>query len=85
MILIGNKIDLNREVTTEEGKKLAEIYNIPFFETSAKDNIGLRECFIKLISDILIDFHQSEEGIKLDIKNKSGNNDNNNKFNICSC
>jgi small GTP-binding protein len=36
--IIGNKIDLEdvRDVSTEEGKKFAESYSIPFFECSAK-------------------------------------------------
>jgi GTPase SAR1 family protein len=53
MILIGNKIDLPREVTTEEGKKLAEHYDIPFFETSAKDNIGISEFIRKILVEVL--------------------------------
>jgi small GTP-binding protein len=65
MILVGNKIDLNREVSTEEGKKLAEFYKIPFFETSAKENIGITECIRKLIHDVLESFQKPEEHIKL--------------------
>ena len=36
-VLVGNKVDLPRQVTTDEGKKLAEMYNIPFFEASATE------------------------------------------------
>jgi Ras-related protein Rab-1A len=83
MVLVGNKIDLNREVSTEEGKNLADLNHIPFFETSAKTNIGINECFIKLITDIVIDFNNFEEGVNLDNKNKNENN--NNKYNRCNC
>ncbi|VDM43083.1 unnamed protein product [Toxocara canis] len=45
--LIGNKMDLhhNRKVTHEEGKKLAEAYNIAFIETSAKTGQNVNEAF----------------------------------------
>jgi len=67
MVLVGNKIDLTREVTKDEGKKLAENYKIPFFETSAKTDEGINECFRKLISDIIHEF-KPNESIKLDTK-----------------
>ena len=74
MVLIGNKIDLTREVTTEEGKKLAEFYKVPFFETSAKENIGITEFIRKIISDVLESNKPATEGIKLEKgdSNKSG-------------
>ena len=55
MILVGNKIDLeeNREVTKEEGIKLGKYYEIDFFETSAKNEEGVRDFMIKIIGDIL--------------------------------
>jgi small GTP-binding protein len=66
MILVGNKIDLNREVSTEEGKKLAEFYKIPFFETSAKENISIAESVRKIIKDVLEVYQKpSENGIKI--------------------
>ncbi len=71
MVLIGNKIDLNREVTTDEGKKLADFYKIPFFETSAKDNIGINDCMKKIISDVLETFKRPEENIRLNSDSKA--------------
>jgi GTPase SAR1 family protein len=45
-ILIGNKCDLkDREVLYDEGKNLAETYGIKFYETSAKENKNIDECF----------------------------------------
>lgn len=48
-VLIGNKIDLEdeRQILTEEGVNLAqELGADGFFETSAKENIGIDETFL---------------------------------------
>ena len=47
-ILIGNKSDqeTKREVTYEEGKKMASKYGILFLETSAKTNYNVDKVFI---------------------------------------
>jgi small GTP-binding protein len=42
-IIIGNKIDLPREVLKDEAESLANEYGIKYFETSAKDNINIKE------------------------------------------
>ena len=45
-ILVGNKKDTHtREVSYEEGKKLADSYGIKFIETSAKENENITELF----------------------------------------
>ena len=47
----GNKIDLveNRSVSKEQGELLAKQYGIGFYETSAKQNLGLMEAFEDVI------------------------------------
>ena len=55
LVLIGNKCDLEekRQVSIEEGKKVAEENDMIFFETSAKDNININEVFVKSAQKIL--------------------------------
>ena len=52
-VLVANKVDLTRKVTKEEGMKLAEKYNIPFFEASAKLDIGIKDFMTKILTDVL--------------------------------
>jgi len=52
LVLVGNKCDLkdDRQVSEEEGKKLAQEYETPlFYETSAKANLNIKEVFDSLI------------------------------------
>ena len=55
IVLIGNKIDLKeeREISEDDGKRIAKDYNINYYETSAKENIGINELMKDLIKDIL--------------------------------
>ena len=59
VVLLGNKCDIDehddskRQVTTEQGAELAAEFDIPFFETSAKKNINIDECFNKMAVGIL--------------------------------
>ncbi|XP_072267373.1 ras-related protein Rab-10-like isoform X1 [Pyxicephalus adspersus] len=50
VVLLGNKCDKEdeREVSKERGEKLAWEYGIPFFETSAKENINIDKAFLNL-------------------------------------
>mmetsp|Transcript_6667 Transcript_6667/g.7436 ORF Transcript_6667/g.7436 Transcript_6667/m.7436 type:complete len:92 (+) Transcript_6667:186-461(+) len=45
VILIANKIDLDREVTTEEGEDLAREYGFYFIETSATEGTNTNRIF----------------------------------------
>jgi Ras-related protein Rab-8A len=52
-LLIGNKCDMeNRSVSTEEGEGLAKEYNIPFFETSAKQDINVGASFLAIATQV---------------------------------
>ncbi len=50
-ILVGNKSDAvnERYVSYQEGVELSKKYNMPFFETSAKNGQNINETFTKLI------------------------------------
>ena len=52
LILVGNKIDMKREISTEEGKNFAKEYNLKYFESSAKTGEGINESFNEIYKDI---------------------------------
>lgn len=54
VVLVGNKTDLHLEriVSTEEGRKLAEDWKALFLETSAKENASVSEIFHNLLTEI---------------------------------
>jgi len=58
LVLVGNKIDMlndkiaNREVSEEAAKRLAEEYDLPWLETSAKTGKNVEEAFAKVIKTI---------------------------------
>ncbi len=47
VVLVGNKSDLymSRKVSNKEGLQRALEYDVPFLETSVKDNHNVQECF----------------------------------------
>lgn len=51
-MLVGNKCDMadKRQVSPEEGEKLAKELGLQFFETSAKDGTNVNQMFNKLAS-----------------------------------
>ena len=70
LILIGNKIDLpEREVSTEDGKNFAKSFNIKYFETSAKEGIGIDEAFKHIYKTI---YELNENNKVEDENNNSG-------------
>ncbi|XP_036006998.1 ras-related protein Rab-15-like isoform X1 [Fundulus heteroclitus] len=71
-ILVGNKADeeLRRQVTTDQGKKLAETYGMEFFEASASTSTNISESFIRVTELVL-------QAQKRDMDNLFGSLDNN--------
>ena len=52
LILIGNKIDLERTVSYEDGKNISNKYNTIYLETSAKTGVGVDKAFEILLKKI---------------------------------
>lgn len=65
VILVGNKSDMENErvVTYDRGKQLADQLGLEFFETSAKENINVKNVFERLV-DIICD--KMSDGIDSD-------------------
>ena len=55
LILLGNKLDKEdeRKVSKEEGKNLADKYEIEFFETSNKNGTNINEAGLAIVNTIL--------------------------------
>ena len=54
LILVANKIDLpdaERQVTFQMGKELADKYDVPFIEQSAKTGLNVVEAFEILVRE----------------------------------
>ena len=67
IILIANKIDSDqRVVSKEDGESLAQSFKLPFFESSAKENINVNEAFKQLVEEISGKFENILRGSKLD-------------------
>ncbi|CAD8122225.1 unnamed protein product [Paramecium sonneborni] len=48
-VLIGNKADLpERSITYDQAIKLAQKYNMPYFETSAKEGTNINDTFLQI-------------------------------------
>ena len=68
IVIVGTKCDrLDRKVTEEEGKKLADELGVRYFETSAKTGYNVNEAYNFLIKEI-IDNIKNFEREKIDLK-----------------
>eukprot|EP00656_Telonema_subtile_P003131 TRINITY_DN11438_c0_g1_i2.p1 TRINITY_DN11438_c0_g1~~TRINITY_DN11438_c0_g1_i2.p1 ORF type:complete len:183 (-),score=29.76 TRINITY_DN11438_c0_g1_i2:32-580(-) len=53
-VLVGSKADSSgRVVTKAEGQAAAEGHNVPFFETSSMEDMGIEEMFIGLVRAVV--------------------------------
>lgn len=55
VVLVGNKLDLqdHRQISTEEGKELADSWGSTYVEASAKTNQGVSEVFSSCVRAII--------------------------------
>ncbi len=102
IMIVGNKSDLEdkREVKKEEGIEFSKIYNYClFFETSAKNNISIKELFEQVFEQLYLhykknmitdeedesreNFHKRKETIILNKKNHNKKK-RNNKNHCCN-
>ena len=70
--LAGNKIDVVEElrmVKTEDGQKIADEFNLPFYETSAKSGINVNKIFDDLVEKV-DEIYSKLEVPKSEAKNK---------------
>lgn len=51
-LLVGNKSDAERAVSTEQGKELADSLGLDFLETSAKTNATVDRAFLSIASQV---------------------------------
>lgn len=62
-ILVGNKSDMadeRRAVAYSRGQALANEYGIPFYETSAKDNVNVDEVFMCIAKQVMHRLQQEQ-------------------------
>ena len=57
-LLIGNKIDFERAVSTEDAKRFSEHKKITYKETSVKENLGVSESFDTL-TELIFEYRPS--------------------------
>ena len=69
--LVANKIDMaeGRVVTREEGQKMANQYNVKYYETSAKDNTNIKELIEDMGKEIMEKCTQRQESMRISIAN----------------
>ena len=76
LVLCGNKIDLARQVSTSEGKILADKENMIFFETSAKLATGVNNMMYTCIAQLpyFEQFQVERENLIQDLANNNSKN-----------
>jgi GTPase SAR1 family protein len=69
LLLIGNKCDMcsSRVIPFSEGQALADLHNIPFFETSAYQKVNVDECFQKLAEIVVVKW-QGQESMGIEVE-----------------
>ena len=74
LVLFGNKCDIEEEkweISKDEILKFAKIKNLPYFETSAKTNINIKEGFESVVNAAYekLEGNKNNNNIQIDSKN----------------
>ena len=73
LILLGNKCDaVERKITKEEGKEMANKYNMIFLETSAKTGNNINDAFQMLTKEIKTKIAISKKSSEYNGKSEKG-------------
>ena len=69
-VLMANKTDMTnlRVVSEEEGRRLGQEHNLYYFETSAKDDVGVNEAFEFMANKILSNIEVSPDYLNMPIE-----------------
>merc|ERR1719379_1650371 len=84
-MLVANKIDEPRQVSTEEGRALAREKNMLFIECSAKTKVGLQQAFEELAQQVLDTpelYQQTQGSSGVEV---AGSGDGQLNGDVCSC
>ena len=84
ILVVGNKIDEPREVSTEEGQEFAFNNSALFIETSAKTKQGVREAFEELLFKVIETRSLMEDSSTIPL-NATGQTDANKSLNPTEC
>lgn len=90
VILVGNKSDMEAErvVTYDRGKQLADQLGLEFFETSAKENINVKDVFVRLVDIIcekMSDGLESDQSMGMNKGTRLTDNSLPSQQNNCQC
>lgn len=86
LIIVGNKIDLPREVKKEEAQKFALESHFPYYETSAKTGEGINESIRTLVKMVFHSKNNSDDKDKDKITlNKKASKNLDDEPKKCSC
>ena len=53
-ILVGNKSDINPQISTEEAKAKADAMNYPYFDASAKNDVNVNSIFYAVTRSLIV-------------------------------
>ena len=77
ILLVANKVDLERKISYKEGHEFASTRNLKYIETSAKTGFNIKKAFNEIYTDIYNlkkdEIKCTEENIKLKMLSKKKN------------